>query len=376
MPTSRRALSGLVLVAAAALSVCPMARSVGSWEVPAYEATALDVSDYPCVWLEADFHTCLFNRTHGAFCPVPCEEIAAQIRGCVVDKSKAHKGDEGPDLYFPKDPQEMRTRTCRYGKVTYNMKDVLFSISIELYGEWGQTELEVTKHFLKPGMTVFDVGTHIATMAMAFAYHVGNSGNVIGFEPNYPDFLLANFNAMNNYRNIRIHNAFVGDEVTMQFKSCDINSQDGSEDGSCGEYVPQVTLDSLAKANVGFIKIDVDGAEPQVLEGARETITAALPTVYAEMNDETFMKKADVHNCRPEEINMLQELGYECYLHNARLFYGDNIRKQKKNVFGDIISMMALCVHPSTASLDLVPASLPKWSKDASLKRCSDTSLK
>ena len=36
---------------------------------------------------------------------------------------------------------------------------------------------------------------------------------MIGFEPNYPDFLLANFNAMNNYRNIRIHNAFVGDEV-------------------------------------------------------------------------------------------------------------------------------------------------------------------
>ncbi len=59
---------------------------------------------------------------------------------------------------------------------------------------------------------------------------------VIGFEPNLPDFLLAQahtiqlfahaadapltfafftsqFNAMNNYENIRIYNAFVGEEA-------------------------------------------------------------------------------------------------------------------------------------------------------------------
>ena len=85
------------------------------------------------------------------------------------------------------------------------------------------SRLEVTSRFLKQGGIVLDVGTHIATMAMAFAHFVGPSGYeqntpaahvrmyalhaaavgaasnadpavvryVIGFEPNYPDFLLA-----------------------------------------------------------------------------------------------------------------------------------------------------------------------------------------
>jgi FkbM family methyltransferase len=52
--------------------------------------------------------------------------------------------------------------------------------------------------------------------------------------------------------------------------------------------VPMVTLDSLVRdhgiTNVRFVKIDVEGAEQFVLEGARELLARDRPLVYAEMH--------------------------------------------------------------------------------------------
>ncbi len=50
--------------------------------------------------------------------------------------------------------------------------------------------------------------------------------------------------------------------------------------------VAQRTLDSYGFSNVGFIKIDVEGFEPAVLAGARETIMRERPVMQIELEEQ------------------------------------------------------------------------------------------
>jgi len=63
----------------------------------------------------------------------------------------------------------------------------------------------------------------------------------------------------------------------------------GNCPGATGEITKAVkiaTLDSFQLAGVSFIKIDVEGHELRVLEGARQTLAASRPTVLVEIKDE------------------------------------------------------------------------------------------
>jgi FkbM family methyltransferase len=57
--------------------------------------------------------------------------------------------------------------------------------------------------------------------------------------------------------------------------------------------VPQRTLDSYGFANVGFIKIDVEGFEQAVFAGARETIMRERPVIQVELEEQHTGKKIE-----------------------------------------------------------------------------------
>tara|TARA_B110000438_G_scaffold302073_1_gene358674 strand:- start:1347 stop:2102 length:756 start_codon:yes stop_codon:yes gene_type:complete len=67
------------------------------------------------------------------------------------------------------------------------------------------------------------------------------------------------------------------------------------------------TLDSCALTNVGFIKIDVEGFEAEVLAGAQRTINQFQPTLLIEIEEK--------HTGRPLEdsIANVEKLGYEAH---------------------------------------------------------------
>jgi len=65
-------------------------------------------------------------------------------------------------------------------------------------------------------------------------------------------------------------------------------------------------LDDLAIENIGFIKIDAEGFEREVLEGARSTIDRDRPNLLIEMDE------AHTGVPLPKMISFVEDLGYEC----------------------------------------------------------------
>ena len=127
---------------------------------------------------------------------------------------------------------------------------------------------------LHSGMTVVDVGAHIGFFASKAARIVGPNGQVIAIEPspeNLP-FLRRN-TARNGSGNVAIHNVAASGETGR--RTFNIT---GSSDSN-GFYhhplthtvetfeVETVRLDDLIEGPVDAVKIDVEGAELEVLDG-------------------------------------------------------------------------------------------------------------
>jgi FkbM family methyltransferase len=73
-----------------------------------------------------------------------------------------------------------------------------------------------------------------------------------------------------------------------------------------GTDVPQETIDAWQLPSLGFLKLDVEGSEPFVLEGARETVRRCQPVVLFE--DKGLWQRYACRRDAPHQL--LRSLGY------------------------------------------------------------------
>ena len=103
-----------------------------------------------------------------------------------------------------------------------------------------------------------------------------------------------------------------------------------------GEFeVDCTTIDGLDLPRLKLIKIDVDGHELQVLNGAAETIARCRPIIYIEN---------EIAEKREALVAWLIDHGYRLFWHRPYLFNIDNWRGDKKNIFGALVSIMNVCI--------------------------------
>lgn len=219
--------------------------------------------------------------------------------------------------------------------------------ALDLYGEWGEGELELLGLFLKPGAVAVDVGANLGTHSVFFAKKVGPSGAVFAFEPQrvVHQLLCSNF-ALNAIFHARAFHAAVGAEpgaITVP----DIDYGAAGNFGGLslghwaeGEGVPVLTLDGLDLPRCDLIKIDVEGMELSVLRGARQTLKRLQPVVYLENNGPTGA---------PDVVALLLDLGYSLHWHFSPFFRADNFAGVKENVFGPLVDANMLAVPPPLA---------------------------
>jgi hypothetical protein len=99
---------------------------------------------------------------------------------------------------------------------------------------------------------------------------------------------------------------------------------------TAGDVVPLVMLDDYELSSLRLLKIDVEGMELNVLNGARRTIAAHRPLLYVE-NDRQQNSEA--------LIGTIMELGYRLYWHLPPLFNPDNFAGNPENVFPGVVSI-------------------------------------
>jgi FkbM family methyltransferase len=233
-------------------------------------------------------------------------------------------------------------KECRSGTMIYNMNDIYIGRSLDAYGEWSKGEMDLFRQVLRPGMAVVEVGANIGPHTVFLAQAVWPGGWVMAFEPQRIVFqtLCANL-ALNHIINVDARQIAVGDAPGTILVPLLNFAQENNFGGlwlgthTVGEPVPVITLDSLNLARCDFLKIDVEGMEKQVLDGAAATLARCQPVLYVE-NDRPD-KSADL-------IRTIDALGYRMFWHMAPLFQADNHAGYQENIFGDIVSANMFCI--------------------------------
>jgi FkbM family methyltransferase len=188
-----------------------------------------------------------------------------------------------------------------------------------LYDSYEPETTQFFESFLRPGMTVVDVGSHVGYFTLLSARLVGPEGKVYSFEPHPINFQLLVENVKRNgFRNV----VFIRKAVSNKCGKCRLFlTPHSSRQHSIFSNVAQtkvyvevetVTLDSffasLGWPNVDLIKLDVEGAEKMVSEGMRELVRRnPRVKVIFELNL-GCQKAADVN---PRDLFMiLSEMGF------------------------------------------------------------------
>src|SRR5947207_10184373 len=165
-------------------------------------------------------------------------------------------------------------------------------------GRYEAEAINFVRRWVRPGDVAIDAGAHIGFFTMQLAASVGASGHVYAFEPfDAAAELLERSIEENRFAGrVTARRAAVGSAsgtATLTFPVETLNSggayvlRGGTQplSGNLQKSVPALALDDLdLRRPVRFIKMDVEGAEPQVVRGAARLLAEDRPVILSEIH--------------------------------------------------------------------------------------------
>lgn len=153
---------------------------------------------------------------------------------------------------------------------------------------------------------MYDIGAHVGYYTVLASGLVGESGQVVCFEPVPANlYYLHSHLQMNECANVKVIEACVGERSRVcHFERRGSGSGHISENGDLTVQV--VSLDELI--NEGAIpepdcmKIDVEGAEYSVLQGAQSLLARTHPTIFLSLHSDQM---------RQQCFELLRARGYQ-----------------------------------------------------------------
>ncbi len=165
-------------------------------------------------------------------------------------------------------------------------------------GTFERAERMFVRAFLKPGMTFLDIGAHHGLYSLIAARCVGATGRVIAFEPSPRERKkLEAHLALNRTTNVAVEDLALGacGGETDLFLGLDGGfntlSSAAAQGGVAKIPVRVMALDEyLASANlprIDLVKLDVEGGELEIFEGARRVLERKpRPVILCEVDDQ------------------------------------------------------------------------------------------
>lgn len=176
-----------------------------------------------------------------------------------------------------------------------------------LYWRGYQTiaELRVLRRLLKPDMVYADIGANQGEYALFAAKRLTN-GAVLAFEP-VPALYeqLVDNVRLNNFTHVRTFNfgLFSHEDVLQMYTSTDVVIHNSFNEGLASIFASDYRKDVVATAQLkafdqvfptlglkrlDLMKVDVEGAELHVLQGAEEMLRQYRPLLMLEVNEPAF----------------------------------------------------------------------------------------
>jgi FkbM family methyltransferase len=176
---------------------------------------------------------------------------------------------------------------------------------------WNPEEYNAFRAAVRPGATVLDVGANVGAYTLLFARWAGPTGRVVAFEP-APDA------AAGLRRHIELNEL----SATVDVQQCAVSYSVGTARFACTEAsganaivvgesgtdaieVATVTLDafcSRGRVVPDVIKIDVEGAELDVLKGARQVLAFGGLQVFLELHPASWKARGIGEQAIREEL--------------------------------------------------------------------------
>lgn len=199
--------------------------------------------------------------------------------------------------------------TTYHGPMIVLKNDQFVTPCLRKHGQYSPGEVAVFKRFVTKDALAVEVGANMGAHTLALARF---AGTVVAFEPQRIAFqVLCGNLALNSLYNVHAFHGAVGAvdgfthiEFASPWHECNYG---GISTGPEGEVVPLRTLDGMKLPALDFLKLDCEGAEPDVLAGAVETIRCHWPAIYLEFDSN-----------RERIVDLLRSLGYVAWRHFPR----------------------------------------------------------
>jgi FkbM family methyltransferase len=203
--------------------------------------------------------------------------------------------------------------------------------SLVATGHYEAIESEVLMLLAQESRLIFDIGANVGYYSVLLASLSNFNGRIVGFEPGVEalEELRANIQLNGLQDRVTVYPFAVSNESgrvaiwtpigigssAASFKKLHEGAQQKTEcesitlDEICGEHVDW-------SESLDLIKLDVEGAELKVLQGALRTILRNFPTIFVEL----LRKWSSPFGYSPNDVmKMLISHGYECWAFNDGL---------------------------------------------------------
>lgn len=217
------------------------------------------------------------------------------------------------------------------GLVCFISTKDLIGWKIYFFGEYEAGTNKILAKYIKADDVVIEAGANMGSETLLIA-RLAPQGKVYGFEPNPYTFERLKINvSINELGNAMVYDLALGEkDSTIQFN---IYPKDFCNSGMSSKYmetsntrkidVVQKTLDTFVQAEglekIDFIKMDIQGAEMDMLLGSSITITKFKPTIFTEA--------CEPYNDTKLLYRKLKEWGYIVHLigeHTTRIMESES----------------------------------------------------
>lgn len=172
----------------------------------------------------------------------------------------------------------------------------------------------IFERYCAPGMTVVDVGANLGYYSLLASKLVGPTGRVVALEPNSENCrLLLSSLRLHPIDNVELIPVAADVGTGWAYYSTHVGSNGGLIEAKDllahpGVVVPTFALDNIVEGPVGFLKMDVEGAEGRVVRGAQRILTHDRPFVTTELKDEMLRRVSGMS--AEQYLGTFERLGY------------------------------------------------------------------